>query len=107
MFKMDVLVTALIGVITTTTSGWVSWFFTRRKYNTDVDHSVIENMEKSLEFYSKLAEDNKERLEEVLKRNANLESDINKVKTQLAELVFLTCKNMSCQLRERKLLEEV
>jgi hypothetical protein len=42
---------ALCGLLTTVVSGWVSYIFTRRKYNTEVDNNQIRNMQESLEFY--------------------------------------------------------
>ena len=61
MIDTGVLITALIGVVTTFASGWTSWFFTRKKYNSEVDQTVIHNMNESLEFYKKLSDDIKER----------------------------------------------
>jgi len=63
------LIIALIGIASTIVSGWTSWFFTRKKYNSEVDNSVIANMKESLDFYKQLSDDNRERLEEVLRRN--------------------------------------
>ena len=71
--SIEVLITALIGFITSLVSGWTSWFFTRKKYNSEVDSTIISNMKESLDFYRQLSDDNKQRLEEVLKRNDELE----------------------------------
>lgn len=80
--NLEILITGCIGLITTLVSGWASWFFTRRKYNTEVDNNLINNMQESLDFYMKLSDDNKERLEEVLKRNEQLESELDAIKKQ-------------------------
>ena len=80
--NLEILITGCIGLITTLVSGWVSWFFTRKKYNTEVDNNLINNMQESLDFYMKLSDDNKERLEEVLKRNEQLESELDTLKNQ-------------------------
>ena len=37
MIDYDVLITGGAGVVTTFLSGFVSWFFTRKKYNTEVN----------------------------------------------------------------------
>lgn len=65
----EVLITAGIGLFTTIVSSWTSWIFARKKYNSEVDHNVIDNMKESLEFYEKLSNDNKERLTEALEEN--------------------------------------
>ena len=73
MIDLGILITGGIGLITTIVSGWTSWFFARKKYNSEVDSNLINNMKDSLEFYKKLSDDNRNRLEEVLKRNDELE----------------------------------
>jgi hypothetical protein len=59
MIDLGVLITGGVGVISTIISAWASWFFARKKYNSEVDGNLIENMQKSLEFYEKLSDDNK------------------------------------------------
>ena len=41
MIDTGILITALIGMVTTFVSGWTSWFFTRKKYNSEVDQNLI------------------------------------------------------------------
>ena len=65
MIDTGILVTGGIGLITTIVSGWTSWFFARKKYNSEVDLNLVEKMEKSLEFYRSLSDDNRARLEEI------------------------------------------
>lgn len=69
---MEIIVTSVIGVICTALSSLVTWLFTRRKYNTEVEHNNIENMEDSLEFYERLSASNNKILEEVLKKSEEL-----------------------------------
>lgn len=59
----EILITGGGGLIFSAFSAWAGWFFGRKKYNSEVDGNIIANMEKSLEFYEKLSNDNKERLE--------------------------------------------
>ena len=80
---MDVIITGLIGFISTIISGWVTWFFTRKKYNAEVDQTLVQNMKESLDFYKKLSDDNRDRLQEVLKRNDELEQEIKKLRDQV------------------------
>lgn len=74
------------GVITTVASSFVSWFFAKRKYNAEVDNHLITNMQESLEFYKKLADDNKVRLEAVLQENAALRKEVNEMRDKLVAL---------------------
>lgn len=76
------IIVAIIGVITTV----ISWVLARKKYYSEVDHNVIENMESSLEFYKHLSDDNKTRLEEVLTRNTALEKEVADLRRQVEQL---------------------
>lgn len=98
---IQVIVTGVVGLITTITSGWVSWLFAKKKYNAEVDTNLIENMQKSLDFYMKLSDDNKVRLDEALKRNDSLEDEIKDLRKQMFELMNNICFDMSCELRKR------
>ena len=57
-------------------------------------------MKESLEFYKQLSDDNKERLNSLLKRNDELESEIKELRKQVSELMLLTCKDLTCKLRQ-------
>lgn len=103
MIDLGILITGGVGIITTIISGWTSWFFARRKYNSEVDNNLIENMQQSLEFYKKLSDDNKNRLDEVLKRNAELEQEIRDLRKQMFSLMNSICTDLTCQLRKRNL----
>lgn len=103
MIDLGILITGGVGIITTVISGWTSWFFARRKYNSEVDNNLIENMQQSLEFYKKLSDDNKNRLDEVLKRNAELKQEIRDLRKQMFSLMNSICTDLTCQLRKRSL----
>lgn len=103
MIDISVVITGIVGLITTIVSGWTSWFFTRKKYNTEVDSGIIKNMKDSLEFYKTLSNDNKARLEEVLKRNEALENEVSELRNQMFTLMGSICVDLQCQLRKRDL----
>lgn len=108
MFEVDVLVTGAIGLVSSIISAWTSWFFARKKYNSEVDNNLIKNMQESLDFYRQLSDDNKARLEEVLKRNDALEKrdealemEVRQLKNQMINILGQVCYNFQCTLRER------
>ena len=103
MIDLGILITGGVGITTTVISGWTSWFFARRKYNSEVDNNLIKNMQQSLEFYKKLSDDNEDRLDEVLKRNAELEQEIRDLRKQMFSLMNSICTDLTCQLRKRNL----
>lgn len=92
MIESGTLIMGLIGILATFISGFTAWFFTRRKYNSEVDNNLIENMQDSLEFYKKLSDDNKDRLTEVLQKNRTLEAEIVELRKEVAELKALVGK---------------
>lgn len=97
----EVVITGILGLITTVLSGWTSWFYTRKKYNSEVDNNLILNMKNSLEFYEKLSNDNRDRLEEVLQRNNELEQELKELKKQMFNLMASICTDLTCQVRKR------
>lgn len=99
---IQVIVTGIVGLITTITSGWVSWLFAKKKYNAEVDSNLIENMQKSLDFYTKLSDDTKVRLDEALKRNDVLEDEVRELRKQVFELMNNICYDITCELRARQ-----
>lgn len=103
MIDLGILITGGVGIITAVISSWTSWFFARKKYDSEVDSNLINNMKESLDFYEKLSTDNKERLEEVLKRNAELEQEVEELRKQMFNLMSSICIDLTCQLRKRNL----
>jgi hypothetical protein len=98
---VSALTTAGVSIVTSTISSLVTFFITKRKYNSEVDSNLIKNMQDSLEFYKKLSDDNKERLEEQINRNDNLEKEVKELKNQLLNLMSSICIDLSCQMRKR------
>ena len=94
------IIIALIGIFSTILSSWTTWFLTRKKYNSEVDQNLIQNMKESLDFYKQLSDDNRSRLEEVLKRNDELESDVKNLRNQMFNLMSQICFDLSCKLRQ-------
>ena len=99
MIDLGILITGLIGLMSTIISGWVTWFFTRKKYNAEVDQTLVQNMKESLDFYKKLSDDNRSRLEEVLKRNDELEQEVKKLRDQVFIIMNQICLNSQCTIR--------
>lgn len=111
----EILVTGGVGIVSSIISGWVSWILARRKYNSEVDGTLIENMQKSLEFYKNLSDDNEQRLEKVLednvtlrqtveeslKENKQLKKEIDTLKDQVIKITTTICTDLSCQMRRQ------
>ena len=103
----DVLITGLFGLAATIISGWSSYFFTRKKYNSEVDLNLIDKMQKSLDFYMQLSEDNKKVLQETLekverleRRNDVLEEENRELRNQMFSFMSQVCTDLSCSARQ-------
>lgn len=103
---IDVIITGLVGLATTISSSVVTWLLARKKYNTEVDSNVIRNMADSLEFYKKLADDQKERLDELTQRNRELENEVKELRKQVFTLMNSVCYNLECTLRQRGVMPQ-
>lgn len=94
---------ALVGLLCTTVSSLVTFFLTKRKYNTEVDSQQIQNMKDSFEVYKKMMEEaldsQKQRLEETIsfqdkkleslqKENDSLKSQFNQLQNQMINLLL-------------------
>lgn len=93
---------AIIGSITSIVGPIVTWFLAKRKYYTEIDHNVIQNMEHSLEFYKNLSDDNRSRLEELTERNNTLEAEVQELRKQVFDLTMNICLNLTCRERIRE-----
>ena len=107
MIDNGIVVTGFIGLISTIVGSWSSYFFTRKKYNSEVDLNLIDKMQKSLEFYMQLSEDNKHILEETLnkvnkleKSNDILEKENRELKNQMLTFMSQVCTELSCSARK-------
>lgn len=102
MIDVDVLITGGVGLITSIVSSWTAWFFARKKYNSEVDLNLVEKMEKSLEFYRSLSDDNRTRLEEITERNNELEKEVQELRKQVLNLTMNICMDLTCAHRVRE-----
>ena len=99
---ISILITGGVGLLTSIISSWTTWFFARRKYNSEVDLNLVEKMEKSLEFYKSLSDDNKNRLEEITERNDELEKEVQELRKQVLNLTMNICMDLTCSHRIRE-----
>lgn len=78
-----------------------------KQIKTQTDGDSISNMDKSLDFYEKLANATNKRLDDVLARqdiiideNKSLKNQVVEVNTRMAKLASVICTNLTCVHRE-------
>lgn len=95
----EVLIDIIIPTACSLITGFITWLLTKKKYDSEVKGSDIQNMDQALEFYTKIADDMNVRLNQALERNQKLEDDVRFLKNQLLELQLKICLNLSCKER--------
>lgn len=96
MIDVGILITGGIGLITTIVSGWTSWFFARKRYNTEVDSNEIENLKKSLEFYESIVKDNNKKLQFYIDLAENNRIEVYRLKGVIHRLLNNSCLDNGC-----------
>ena len=89
-----IVITAVVGVVCTGLTSLITWLLSKKKYQTEVEHNSIENMDSSLSFYERLSDSNNKILSEILtkyedisKTNLELLSEVQTLRSQVEILV--------------------
>lgn len=109
------VIMALVGVLCTAISSGVTFFFTRRKYNTEVDSQQIQNMDASFDVYRKMMEEalssQKKTMENTIeaqdkkidmlqKENDSLRAQVSQLQMQMLNILGNICLDSTCRLRK-------
>lgn len=94
MIDTGIIITGVVGLVTTIVSSLITWLLSRKKYNAEVNHDEIVNMKESLEFYKDLSESNQRTLTEILERSEELANtniklliEVQNLKSQIGVLL--------------------
>jgi len=85
----EIIATYVTLLTTNIISPVISWKLAKKKYGAEVDNQVIDNMKESLEFYKRLSDDNKERLDRVLEENVKLREQMADLRKQVVTLSMI------------------
>lgn len=96
---MEITVLIITNILAPIITGFASWLMAKKKYYSEVDSTVIANMKESLDFYKQLSDDNRERLQNVLDKNEQLEKEISELKSQMLKLAMNICMDLTCRNR--------
>ena len=96
---MEIIILIITNILAPIITGFASWLMAKKKYNSEVDSTVISNMKESLDFYKQLSDDNRERLSEVLKKNEQLEREMSDLKNRVLNLTMNICMDLTCKRR--------
>lgn len=97
-----IILTTLCSIGSSVVSSVVSFFIAKKKYNVEVDHDAIKNMEESLAFYERLADSNQKILAEILTKseelaNSNIQLliEVQNLKVQVGTLLQIINTELS------------
>lgn len=86
------VISGLVGLFCTAVASVITFYLTKRKYNTEVEAQQIENMEKSFNAYKSMMEETvkglKDRVETLQRENESLRNQINQMQAQLLNLML-------------------
>ena len=108
------IIMAIVGVFCTAISSAVTFFFTRKKYITEVDSQQIQNMDASFDVYKKMMEESlssqKKTMENTIeaqdkkidmlqKENDSLKAQVGQLQMQMLNILGSICLDSTCRLR--------
>lgn len=96
---MEIVILIITNILAPVITGFATWLMAKKKYNSEVDNTIIGNMKESLEFYKQLSDDNKERLSRILEKNEQLEKELSDLRTQVLNLTLNICMDLTCKNR--------
>lgn len=95
----EIIVLIISNIVAPIVTGIITFLQTKKKYYTEVDATMIDNMKESLEFYKTLSDDNKNRLNEMIEKNSYLEKELSELKSQMLTLTMNICLDLTCKRR--------
>ena len=96
---LGVLITAVIGTITTFCSGFFTWLFSKKKYNAEVDSTTISNIEESLKIYQNIVKDLGEKLDTYGRIIDKNKSELLKLRNVMIKMMGKICTVETCKMR--------
>lgn len=96
---LGVIITALVGVVTTFCSSLFTWIFTRRKYNAEAEGISIDNIKASLDVYQDMVKDLGRKLDVYGKIIDKTKGNLLKLKNVVIKMMGKICTVESCKNR--------
>ena len=97
----EAIILAIIGIFEGIVVSVITFFLTKKKYNTEVDSNLIENMQKSLDFYKSVSDDNQKRLDEMIRYRTKMEDEMSDLRKMVVNMVAYVCTDIACRQRQK------
>lgn len=106
MLSTEIIALIITNIVSPVVAGTATWLQAKKKYNTEVDSNLINNMKESLDFYKQVCDDQKERVQDLIRRNdeslqrqQKLEEEIADLRKQLNTVLLSMCTDFTCKHR--------
>jgi len=83
---IEIIVTAIAGVITAFGGAFAGWFFTRKKNNAEAEISELDGVEKAIKIWRETAENLLAEVNKHLEEKRNLSDEISKLNETITTL---------------------
>lgn len=104
---LGVIITALIGIVTTFSSSLITWIFSRRKYNAEVDNKTLQNLSGSVEVYNRITQDLEKKIDSYIELSEQNRLEVIRLKGIVYRLINKICTDGTCTNRQPYTTEEV
>lgn len=116
------IIMALVTLFCSTVSGIVTFFFTKKKYNTEVESQQIKNMEDSFDVYKKMMEESlasqKTTMETIIsaqdkkidmlqRENDSLKQQVSQLQMEMINILGSICLDSTCKLRKANFTSDI
>ena len=103
----ETIIVAIVGLFTSALSSWFSWVLSKKKYNSEVKSSELDNLKKSLEFYESIVNDNNKKLTFYIKLAEDNRVEVYRLKGTIFNILNAACLNKGCSERQFYTEEEI
>lgn len=98
------IVTALTGLFCTVISSIVTFFMTKRKYNSEVESQQIKNLNEAFGLYKKTMEDTlgsqNKKIDMLQLENNKMNQQVSSLQQQMLNILGSICLDSQCKLRK-------
>ena len=98
------IITSFVSLICTIIASIVTFFLTRRKYNSEVDSQQIKNMSDSFDVHKRMMDEifntQNKKLEMLERENTDLRQQVGQLQMQMINILGSICLDATCKLRK-------
>lgn len=107
----NIILTPIVSLFCSCVASALTFFMTKKKYNTEVDSQVIHNINEASATYKRTMEDTLEllnnKIETLQAENSTLKIQVNNLQMQMINLLNDICMEANCKLRKKNVENKI